>query len=73
MSRFTRLRIATALSSPENVLQNTVQRVSERTGVNPNIVRVFAKLSDPTKADLFSAQAAHKAFAHLKAKPARCE
>ena len=70
MPRFS-LTTGSVFTSPEKVTQATVQRVSVRTGVSSDIVRVFAKLSDPAKGNLFSAKAAHKAFAHLKSRPAR--
>ena len=48
------------------VVVDLVQRVTDKTGVCADVVRVFAKISAPENAHLFTAEAAHKAFAHLR-------
>jgi hypothetical protein len=43
-----------------------IQLVANKTGAPASVVRTFAKISAPENAHLFTAEAAHKAFAHLK-------
>lgn len=45
-----------------------VRRISEQTGAPVGVVRTFAKISSPENAHLFTAEAAHKAFAHVRKK-----
>lgn len=41
-------------------------RIAERTGVSLEVVETFSAISDPKNAHLFTREAAHRAFAHLK-------
>ena len=50
----------------QGVAADPVQQVADKTGTPLNVVRTFAKISAPENAHLFTAEAAHKAFAHLK-------
>lgn len=50
----------------QGVTADPVQQVADKTGAPIGVVRTFAKISAPENAHLFTAEAAHKAFAHLK-------
>ena len=50
----------------QGVAADPVQQVADKTGAPIGVVRTFAKISAPENAHLFTAEAAHKAFAHLK-------
>jgi hypothetical protein len=50
----------------KNVALDTIQSVAAKTGVAPSIVRHFLYISAPENSRLFSAEAARKAFGHLK-------
>ena len=50
----------------QEAVVDPIQRITDKTGAPINVVRTFAKISAPENAHLFTAEAAHKAFAHLK-------
>jgi hypothetical protein len=50
----------------QGVVVDPVQQVADQTGAPISVVRAFAKISASENAHLFTAEAAHKAFAHLK-------
>lgn len=52
----------------QKVAVAAIQNVSAMRGVAPSIVRQFADISAPENAQYFTAEAAHKAFGHLKDK-----
>lgn len=57
-------------SQPKAVLRRTdpLEKLSEETGKSVETLRMFAKISDPTNAHLFKAEAAYKAFAGVRIK-----
>ena len=50
----------------QGVAVDQIQRVADKTGAPVGVVRTFAKISAPENAHLFTSEAAHRAFAHLK-------
>jgi hypothetical protein len=50
----------------QELAADPVQQVADKTGAPIGVVRTFTKISAPENAHLFTAEAAHKAFAHLK-------
>ena len=44
----------------------SIELIAQETGASISSVRMFAEISSPSNAQLFTAEAASKAFAHLK-------
>jgi hypothetical protein len=53
-------------SMDRRAINARVVAVARSTGVPIDIVRTFAKISDPANANRFDAKAAHTAFGHLR-------
>jgi hypothetical protein len=49
----------------QGVNMSAIESIAAKTGVSIEIVRTFAKISTTENAHVFSADAAHRAFAHL--------
>ena len=49
----------------KKLADDEIQRISEKTGTPPEVVRIFGKISAPENAHLFTTEAATKAFANI--------
>jgi hypothetical protein len=45
-----------------------LEQLADETGKSVETLRMFAKISDPQNAHLFKAEAAYRAFSHVKTK-----
>jgi hypothetical protein len=52
----------------QGVNMASIESIAAKTGAPLEIVRTFAKIATAENAHVFSADAAHKAFAHLRKK-----
>lgn len=66
MNRTALPQIANMPRRGSGLAADLVQQVAGKTGAPIGVVRTFIKISAPENAHLFTAEAAHKAFAHLK-------
>lgn len=66
MNRFSLSRMAYAAAPRQESRDEVVSRFAKKTGVKPSVASTFAKISAPENKHLFSAEAAAKAFAHVK-------
>lgn len=58
--------LAPAIAAPAREAVVDLAALSRETGVSVNVLRTFAAVSDPENKNLFSANAARKAFADVK-------